>query len=111
MSKKKQPEDNRDIFDKIADEIGSNPIPYGFGGAAVLGGVVGRKIARNAIKKKAPGETQKQFEKFRNNAGRAGAGLGGVVGFSQAGAPLTYALASEEERAKARKYAEKQRRK
>lgn len=107
MSKKK--EDSRDIFERVTDEIGSNPIPYGFGGAAVLGGAIGRKIARSAIKKRAPGETQKQFEKFRNNAGRAGAGFGGVVGFTQAGAPLTYALANDEERARAREWAKKDR--
>jgi hypothetical protein len=108
---RKPPEDNRDIFDKIGDEIGSNPIPYGFGGAAIAGGLLGRAGMRRVVGKKGKFESQKDFENFRKSAGRAGAGLGTVAGAQVLGAPLTYALASEEERAKARKYAEKKRRK
>lgn len=111
MSKKKQKEDNRDIFDKIGDEIGSNPAPYGFGGAAILGGAIGRKLARRAVGDRHPNETLKDYKKFRDNAGRAGAAYGTALGFSAAGAPATFLLANDERRAAFKKRADKQRRK
>lgn len=61
MSKKKQPEDNRDIFEKIMDSV---PTLAG----AYLGGKAGNRVGREFIK----AGSSKQWKKAADELGRAG---------------------------------------
>lgn len=110
MSKKK--EDNRDVFEKIMDEVGSNPLPFGFGGAAALGGVAGRYLTRRAMGKRPMSKiSQEEFESLRKKVGRGGLAAGAATGAVYGGLPLSHALSNDEWKEKAQGAQGKKRRK